>query len=93
MTGTYKDLFKEIAKGTDSVEALKKAQEALTDQALTMFFDFAMKPAEDFFKKTLGGIFGVPDEEAKRKEMITKLEQQLREQKNITAAKIGRAHV
>lgn len=86
VTGTYKDLFKEIAKGTNSVEALKKAQGALADQALTMFFDFAMKPVEDFFKKTLGGIFGVPDEEAKRKEMIAKLEQQLQEQKNIAAA-------
>jgi tape measure domain-containing protein len=85
VTDTYKTLFKEIATGVDGVEALKKAQDALADQFLTMFFDFAMKPVEDFFKKTLGSIFGVPDEEAKRKETIDRLEAQLAVQKNIEA--------
>jgi hypothetical protein len=81
ITGTYKDMFKEIAKGGDSVEALKKAQEALADQALTMFFDFAMQPVEKFFKDQLGAIFGVPDEEAKRQEQLTAMEKQLAELK------------
>jgi tape measure domain-containing protein len=81
VTGTYKDMFKEIAKGGDSVDALKKAQEALADQALTMFFDFAMQPVEKFFKDQLGAIFGVPDEEAKRQEQLTAMEKQLAELK------------
>lgn len=86
VTGTYKSLFKEIAMGEDSVEALKKAQDALADRALTMFLDFAMKPVEDFFRKTLGSIFGVPDEETKRKETLAKLEAQLAVQKEIAAS-------
>jgi hypothetical protein len=81
VTSTYKDMFKEIAKGGDSVDALKKAQEALADQALTMFFDFAMQPVEKFFKDQLGAIFGVPDEEAKRQEQLTAMEKQLAELK------------
>jgi len=85
VTGTYKDLFKEIAKGTNSVEALKKAQDALADQFLTMFFDFAMKPVEDFFKKTLGSIFKVPNEEETRANMIKKLEEQLAKQQEIAS--------
>jgi tape measure domain-containing protein len=81
VTGTYKDMFKEIAKGGDSVDALKKAQEALADQALTMFFDFAMQPVEKFFKDQLGAVFGVPDEDAKRQEQLTAMEKQLAELK------------
>ncbi len=81
VTGTYKNLFKEIATGTDSVEALKKAQDALADQFLTMFFDFAMKPVEDFFKNTLGDLFKIPSEEDKRKEAIDKMQAQLDELK------------
>lgn len=81
VTGTYKDMFKEIAKGGDSVDALKKAQEALADQALTMFFDFAMQPVEKFFKDQLGAIFGLPSEEAKRKEQLSAMEKQLAELK------------
>jgi hypothetical protein len=79
VTGTYKDMFKEIAKGGDSVEALKKAQEALADQALTMFFDFAMQPVEKFFKDQLGAIFGVPNEEQQRQKTISAMEAQLKE--------------
>jgi tape measure domain-containing protein len=81
VTGAYSDMFKEIAKGGDSVEALKKAQEALADQALTMFFDFAMQPVEKFFKDQLGAIFGLPSEEAKRKEQLSATEKQLQELK------------
>jgi tape measure domain-containing protein len=79
VTGTYEDMFKEIAKGGDSVEALKKAQEALADQALTMFFDFAMQPVEKFFKDQLGAIFGVPNEEQQRQKTISAMEAQLKE--------------
>jgi tape measure domain-containing protein len=86
VAGTYKTLFSEIAKGEKPIEALKKAQEALADQALTMFFDFAMKPVEDFFKKALGGIFGLPDEEKARQDAISKAEQQLAELRRTAAA-------
>jgi tape measure domain-containing protein len=81
VTGTYKGLFKEIAMGADSVDALKKAQEALADQFLTMVFDFAMKPVEDFFKNSLGGIFGIPNEEQQRQKSIDAMERQLAELK------------
>jgi tape measure domain-containing protein len=86
VTGTYKDMFKEIAKGGDSVDALKKAQEALADQALTMFFDFAMQPVEKFFKDQLGAILGVPNEEEQRKASIKKMEEQLARLREIEAA-------
>jgi hypothetical protein len=86
ITDTYKEMFKEIAKGGDSVDALKKAQEALADQALTMFFDFAMKPVEKFFKDQLGAIFGVPNEEGQRKATIKKMEEQLARLREIEAA-------
>ena len=94
VTGTYKSLFKEIAMGEDSVEALKKAQQALADQFLTMFFDFAMKPVEDTMKGALGKMFGVPNEEEKRKESIKKMEEQLAQLKlieNNTAITAGKA--
>jgi hypothetical protein len=86
VTGTYKNLFIEIAKGEKPVKALKKAQEELTGQALTMFFDFAMKPMEDFLKKSLGGIFGLPDQEKARQEAISKAEEQLAELRRTAAA-------
>lgn len=86
VTGTFKGFVKEIVTGTDAVDALKKAQEAITDQALTIFLDFAFKPVEDVFKNALGDIFNVPNEEAKRKETLDKLEAQLKEQQRIAAA-------
>jgi hypothetical protein len=79
VTGTYKGLFKELAMGADSVDALKKAQQALADQALTMVFDFAMKPMEDFMKNTLGAIFGIPSEQQQRDKAIASAEAQLKE--------------
>jgi len=79
VTGTYKSLFKEIAMGEDSVEALKKAQQALADQFLTMVFDMAMKPVEESMKNTLGKMFGVPDEKKEREKTITAMEKQLAE--------------
>jgi len=79
VSGTYKDLFKELIKGGDSTEALKKAQEALADQTLTLFLDFAMQPVEKFFKDQLGAIFGVPSEEAQREKSIAVMKEQIKE--------------
>lgn len=94
VTDTYKSLFKEIAMGEDSVEALKKAQKALADQFLTMVFDMAMKPVEESMKNTLGKMFGVPTEKEKREESIKKMEEQLTQLKlieNNTAIAAGKA--
>jgi len=94
ISDTYKGLFKELAMGADSVDALKKAQQALADQALTMIFDFAMKPMEDFMKNTLSKMFGVPTEKEKREESIKKMEEQLTQLKLIetnTAITAGKA--
>jgi tape measure domain-containing protein len=79
VTDTYKSLFKEIAMGEDSVEALKKAQQALADQFLTMVFDMAMKPVEESMKNTLGKMFGVPNEKEQREKTIASMEAQLAE--------------
>jgi hypothetical protein len=94
VTGTYKSMFKEIAMGGDSVEALKKAQQALADQFLTMVFDMAMKPVEESMKNTLSKMFGVPTEKEKREESIKKMEEQLTQLKLIeanTAVTAGKA--
>jgi murein DD-endopeptidase MepM/ murein hydrolase activator NlpD len=85
VTDTYKSMFKEIAMGGDSVEALKKAQQALADQFLTMVFDMAMKPVEESMKNTLSKMFGVPTEKEKREESIKKMEEQLTQLKLIEA--------
>jgi hypothetical protein len=68
-----------MAMGGDPAETLRKFQEALTDQVLTIFFDFAMKPVEDFFKQQLSAFFNVPTEEESRKAAIVKMEEQLKE--------------
>ena len=76
-TSSYKDFVKEVIKGGDPTEALKKFQEALTDQALTVFLDFAMKPVESFLNDSLRNIFKVPTAKETNKESIDKLETQL----------------
>jgi hypothetical protein len=94
VTGTYKSMFKEIAMGGDSVEALKKAQQALADQFLTMVFDMSMKPVEESMKNSLSKMFGVPTEKEKREESIKKMEEQLTQLKlieNNTAIAAGKA--
>jgi hypothetical protein len=94
ISDTYKSLFKELAMGADSVDALKKAQKALADQALTMVFDMAMKPVEESMKNTLSKMFGVPTEKEKREESIKKMEEQLTQLKLIetnTAITAGKA--
>jgi tape measure domain-containing protein len=78
-SNSYKGFMKEVAMGGDPSEALKKFQEAITDQVLTVFFDFAMKPVEDFFKNQLSAIFGIETEESARKKAIAIAESQLSE--------------
>jgi tape measure domain-containing protein len=84
-SSSYKGFMKEVAMGGDPSEALKKFQEAITDQVLTVFFDFAMKPVEDFFKNQLSAMFGVETEESAREKAIAKMEEQLAVQKSIEA--------
>jgi hypothetical protein len=84
-SNSYKGFFKEVAMGGDSVEASKKLQEAMADQALTLFFDFAMKPVENFYKEQLSAFFGVKTEEQSRQEAIAKMEQQLAVTQGIAA--------
>jgi hypothetical protein len=80
-TGSYKGFMKEVIMGGDPAEALKKFQEALTDQVLTVFLDFAMKPVEDMLKNQLSALFGVKTEEQAREEAVKKMEEQLNELK------------
>jgi hypothetical protein len=84
-SSSYKGFMKEVAMGGDPSEALKKFQEAITDQVLTVFFDFAMKPVEDFFKNQLSAMFGIETEESAREKAIAKMEEQLAVQKSIEA--------
>jgi hypothetical protein len=83
---SYKGLFVDIMSGGDIKEAAKKMQESLSKQALTMFIDFSMKPVEKFFKEQLFGIFGLPDEEAKRREQIVALEAEIAAMRTLTQA-------
>ncbi len=85
-SSSYKGFMKEVAMGGDPSEALKKFQEAITDQVLTVFFDFAMKPVEDFFKNQLSAMFGIETEESAREKAIAKMEEQLKEARRIAEA-------
>jgi hypothetical protein len=80
-TSSYKGFMKEVIMGGDPKEALKKFQEAITDQVLTVFLDFAMKPVEDMLKNQLSAIFGIKTEEQARAEAVKKMEEQLTELK------------
>jgi hypothetical protein len=84
-SSSYKGFMKEIITGGDPREALKKFQEAITDQVLTVFLDFAMKPVEKIFKDQLSAMFGVPTEEKARQDALAKMEQQLAVQRSIDA--------
>jgi tape measure domain-containing protein len=55
----YKGFLKAVISGEDAVDALKQFQEGLKDKVLTVFFDFAMKPVENYFNEQLRGLFGV----------------------------------
>jgi tape measure domain-containing protein len=80
-TSSYKGFMKEVITGGDPTEALKKFQEAITDQVLTIFLDFAMKPVEDMLKNQLSALFGIKTEEQAREEAVKKMEDQLKELK------------
>jgi tape measure domain-containing protein len=85
-TGSYKNFIKEVARGGDAKEALKKFQESITDQVLTVFLDYSFKPVEEFFKNSLKNMFGLPDAEKAKQDQLAKMEAQLAEQKKIAVA-------
>jgi tape measure domain-containing protein len=80
-TSSYKGFMKEVITGGDPTEALKKFQEAIADQVVTIFLDFAMKPVEDMLKNQLSALFGIKTEEQAREEAVKKMEEQLNELK------------
>ncbi len=86
VVSSYKDLFVDIMSGGDIKEAAKKMQESLSKQVFTMFIDFSMKPVEKFFKDQLLSIFGLPNEESKRAEVIAQMERQIAALDRNTAA-------
>ena len=76
-TGSYKNFAKEVAQGGDPAEALKKFQESIADQVLTVFLDYAFQPVEQFLKDSLKNMFDLPTEEDQRKKAIADAEAQL----------------
>jgi tape measure domain-containing protein len=78
-TGSYKNFIKEVAQGGDPAEALKKFQESITDQVLTVLLDYAFQPVEQFLKDSLKNMFGLPTEEKLRQEQLQKMDDQLKE--------------
>jgi len=85
-TGGYKNFIKEVAMGGDPTEALKKFQQQLTDQVLTIILDYSFKPVEEFLKNSLKEVFGLPSEEKQRQAVLAKLEEQLAKQERIALA-------
>jgi tape measure domain-containing protein len=75
--GSYKNFLVNVARGEGLTKSLKEFQNALRDQALTLFFDFAMKPMQKFMENSLKGIFDVPIEEQIRQEQMQKLQEQI----------------
>jgi tape measure domain-containing protein len=71
---SYKGFVSEVLQGGDIREAAQKLQSALSEQVITMFLDFSMKPMQQFFEKELKRIFNLPDEEALRAQEIQRLE-------------------
>jgi tape measure domain-containing protein len=84
-TSSYKGFVKEVMQGGDPTEALKKFQESLSDQVLTIFLDYAFKPVEDFLKDSLKNMLNLPTEEDQRKKAIDDAEKQLAHLKTIDA--------
>ena len=84
-TNSYKGFVKEVMQGGDPTEALKKFQESLSDQVLTIFLDYAFKPVEDFLKDSLKNMLNLPTEEDQRKKAIADAEAQLGHLKTIDA--------
>jgi hypothetical protein len=71
---SYKGFVSEVLQGGDIREAAQKLQSALSEQVITMFLDFSMKPMQQFFEKELKRMFNLPDEEALRAQEIQRLE-------------------
>ena len=84
--GSYKNFLVNVARGEGLTKSLKEFQNALRDQALTLFFDFAMKPMQKFMEDSLKGLFNVPIEDQIRQEQIRKLQEQIDATKANTAA-------
>ena len=75
--GSYKNFVGEVLKGGSLKDAAKRLQEALRDQAVTMFLDFAMKPMQKFLEDSLLKVFGLESEEQQRQKSIAKLQEQI----------------
>jgi tape measure domain-containing protein len=73
----YKGFAAEVISGGSLKDAASKMQQALKDQAVTMFLDFALKPMEQFMEDGLKKMFGISSEDEKRKEQIAKLQEQI----------------
>jgi tape measure domain-containing protein len=73
----YKGFAAEVISGGSLKDAASKMQQALKDQAVTMFLDFALKPMEQFMEDGLKKMFGITSEDEKRKEQIAKLQEQI----------------
>jgi hypothetical protein len=71
---SYKGFVSEVLQGGDIREAAQKLQNALSEQVITMFLDFSMKPMQQFFEKELKRMFNLPDEETLRAQEIQRLE-------------------
>jgi hypothetical protein len=84
--GSYKNFLVNVARGEGLTKSLKEFQNALRDQALTLFFDFAMKPMQKFMEDSLKSVFGLPIEDQIRQEQIRKLQEQIDATKANTAA-------
>lgn len=76
--GSYKNFVGEVLKGGSLKDAAKRLQEALRDQSVTMFLDFAMKPMQKFLEDSLLKVFGLESEEQQRQKTITQLQEQIR---------------
>jgi tape measure domain-containing protein len=75
---SYKEFLGAIVKGEGMKDALSRMQQAFRDQAVTLFFDFAMKPMEKMLKEQLTVFFGLETEEALLKRLIAEAENQSR---------------
>jgi tape measure domain-containing protein len=76
---SYKEFLGAIVKGEGMKDALSRMQQAFRDQAVTLFFDFAMKPMEKMLKEQLTVFFGLETEEALLKRLIVEAEKQVTE--------------
>jgi tape measure domain-containing protein len=76
-TSSYKQFVSEVFKGKGLKEAVLQLQNALRDQAITMFLDFAFKPVEKALEDELRKLFKLPNEDEMRKLQIAKLQEQI----------------